>query len=193
MTGLRVSTMARLKEPSRAEMAGEQRRIAEKVSASFGGLAGPYAVWIREPELAERLFDVVDYLRTRAPLPARLRLLATLLAVRHWRAAYAWSVNAPLALKAGLPARAIQAIEKGQTPRFDDATEHAVYVLATELLETRALSDASYQKAVGAIGERFVWEVAIVLGYFSTVSLTVNAFDVRPARGKAPAFSKRAQ
>jgi 4-carboxymuconolactone decarboxylase len=182
--------MARFTEKIVDRMTGEQRRVADTVTAAFGGLAGPYVVWIDEPDLAERLFRVVDYLRNAAPLPHRLRLIATLMAVRYWRAAYAWNVNAHQAELNGVPKSVTAAIERGETPEFDDAKDRAAYELCHELLETRALGEAGFAKAVAALGEQFVREIAITLGYFSTVALTVNAFKVLPAPDKMPSFAR---
>jgi 4-carboxymuconolactone decarboxylase len=185
-----IGAMARFEEKIVADMTGNQRRVADTVSAAFHGLAGPYVVWIDEPEIAERLFRVVDYLRNEAPLPHRLRLIATLMAVRYWRAAYAWNVNAQQAELNGVPTSAIAAMERGETPKFDDAKDRAAYEMCRELLETRALSDAGFAKAVAALGVAFVREIAITLGYFSTVALTVNAFNVLPPPDKMPAFAR---
>ena len=172
--------MARVTAPKLSDMTPEQQRVAEKVAARIGGIQGPYVPWLTEPVLCERILDLLDYLRDGTPLPARLRLLAGLLTVRHWRAAYAWSATAPLAIAAGLREPVLAAIERGDRPDFDEDGDRAVYDLVTELLGSRALGDETYRRALACLGEAALRDAVVTVGYFCVVSLTLLAYDVAP-------------
>ena len=183
--------MARLQDLAREDMTAAQLRLADRITAAFGTVGGPYKVLIHEAELTERLQDVLDYLRNDLAVPARLRMLATMVVVRYWRAAYAWSVNRPNAIKEGLSEAVLDAIERGEVPHLDRAEDRAVYDASVELLETRALSDATYRRAVEILGEKYLREIVVILGFFAVIALCVNAFEVELRPGAMPpAFAR---
>jgi 4-carboxymuconolactone decarboxylase len=55
-----------------------------------------------------------------------------------------------------------------------------VYAFAKELLKTRKVCAATYERAIAEIGLTAVVELVGILGYYSLVSLTINAFEVPP-------------
>jgi 4-carboxymuconolactone decarboxylase len=181
--------MARIAVP--AEMSAEQKSVAERIKKSIGQpqVGGPYSAWINRPELASRILALSDYIR-QSSVPPRLKMLAVLLSIRHWGADFPWSAQVPRALEAGLSQSIITAIGEGKTPSFSDLDEEAVYQLATELLERRALSDATYRRALDRVGQGELVELVAIVGHFSTVSLTAIAFDIHPARPPATPLKK---
>ena len=174
--------MARVSVP--AEMSAEQNSVAERVKKSIGRpqIGGPYSAWIHRPELCSRILELSDYFRDGAILPPKLRMIGVLLSVRHWGADYPWSAQAPRALEAGLSQAAVTAIGEGKIPSFTDLDEEAAYQVASELLERRALSDATYRRALDRLGQDALVELVVIVGHFSTVSLTAVAFDIQPAQ-----------
>src|ERR1700761_6062857 len=60
-----------------------------------------------------------EHLRWGTSLPDRLSELAIIATAQFWRAQYEWYAHAPLAEKAGVPAAAIEAIRRGETPNFE--------------------------------------------------------------------------
>jgi 4-carboxymuconolactone decarboxylase len=181
--------MARVAVPT--SMSAEQKAVAEKIKASIGRpeIGGPYSAWIQRPELASCILQLSDHIRTSS-VPPRLRMLAILLSIRHWGADFPWSAQVPRALEAGLSQAIVTAIGEGKTPSFSDLDEEAVYQLATELLERRELSDATYRRALDRLGEGDLVELVASIGHFSTVSLTAVAFDIHPARPPSPPLKK---
>jgi 4-carboxymuconolactone decarboxylase len=180
--------MARVTTPT--DMTMEQKRVAEAIVKMIGAVGGPYSAWIHRPELAERLQAMSQYLRTHSVISPRLRLLAVLIVVRHWNADYPWSVQAPNAIEAGIGPAIVAAIADGKAPVFKDLDEEVVYEFSTELLRGGAVSDVTYRRALDRLGQGVLTELVGVLGHFTTVSLTVNAFDIRPTRDFSPSLSK---
>jgi 4-carboxymuconolactone decarboxylase len=180
--------MPRITVPT--EMTAEQKPVAERIAKALGVVGGPYSAWIHRPELASRIFDLHDYFRNEAAIPGRLRLLAVLLTIRHWGADYAWSVQVPHALGAGLSLAIVAAVGEGKTPSFTDPDEAVVYHIATELLERRAISDATYQQALDRLGQPALIELVAVIGHFSLICLTAIAFDIPPTKNPAVPLRK---
>jgi 4-carboxymuconolactone decarboxylase len=181
--------MARIAVP--ADMSAEQKSVAEQIKASIGRpeVGGPYSAWIHRPELALRILQLSDYLR-QSSVPPRLRMLAVLLSIQHWGADFPWSAQVPRALEAGLSQSVITAIGEGKTPSFSDLDEEAVYQFASELLERRGVSDATYRRALDRVGEGTLVELVATVGHFSTVSFAAVAFDIHPARPPATPLKK---
>ena len=86
-------------------------------------------------------------------------------------------------LKAGLDAGTIEAIRVGKPPNLTKSDEAAVYAFAKELLDTRKVSAATYERAVAEIGLTAVVELVGILGYYSLVSMTINALKCLAADG----------
>jgi 4-carboxymuconolactone decarboxylase len=171
--------MARLKEIPADAMTAEQTAAAGRISKMIHGLHGPYAVWIQRPNLAEAMLGVLRAIRDQAVLPRRTRMMATITVIRHWGADYAWGVNKPLALDAGVPESVVEAVEKRQKPVFNDANDELAYLVAVELLNERKLSDATFNRAQSILGDEQLTELVSAVGYFSAVALTVVAYDIK--------------
>jgi 4-carboxymuconolactone decarboxylase len=171
--------MARLKEIAAGDMTAEQTAAAGRIAQMIHGLHGPYAVWIQRPKLAEAMLGVLRAIRDEAVLPRRMRMMATITVIRHWGADYAWGVNKPLALDAGVPESVVEAVEKRQKPVFDDANDALAYQVAVELLNERKLSDATFDRAQSVLGDEQLTELVSAVGYFSAVALTVVAYDIK--------------
>lgn len=171
--------MARIDPLRREEMDAEQGRAYDEAAARGGRLGGPNGIYIRVPELFRLNQGFGDYLRASA-LSDRHRLIATLAAVRRWNGAYAWGAQARDALKAGIPRETIDSINRRETPVLDDAEDRAVLAAATELAETGSLADASFERARAALGFNRLLDVVATVGFFTAVSLCVNAFEVEP-------------
>ena len=81
------------------DLQGEPRALAEDIlKISSVGLAGPYNPMLRSPQLAERLFRLLDYLRFNTSLPRRLNEFAILIQARLWTSQVEWYTHYPLAI-----------------------------------------------------------------------------------------------
>ena len=64
--------------------------------------------------------------------------------------------------------------------------EAAVYNFATELLDTKQVSDATFDAAKALLGERGVVELVNVMGYYGIVSMLLNVDRYPLADGRSP-------
>lgn len=180
--------MSRITVPT--EFTAEQKPVAEEIMKTIGQLGGPYGAWINRPELAKRIHNLSNYYRGPAAIPDKLRLLAVLVTIRHWGAEFPWSAQVPQALKAGLAQATIHAIGEGKVPSLTDPDEEVVYQVATELLDRRSLSDATYRRALDRLGQGVLTELVALVGHFTTVSLTAVAFQIDVRNPPAVAMRK---
>jgi hypothetical protein len=64
----------------------KQKPLGEQImKISSTGIGGPYNAMLRSPVLAQRLFDLFDYLRWQTSVPTRLNEFAILIIGRQWR------------------------------------------------------------------------------------------------------------
>jgi 4-carboxymuconolactone decarboxylase len=94
----------------------------------------------------------------------------------------------PLAEKAGVPAAAVEAIRLGETPSFTQRDEALVHRVCTELFKTRRLSDGTFNDSVTTLGETGLTEVIAIIGYYTLIGNTLNAFQVAVPEGITTPF-----
>src|SRR5215831_13106417 len=142
---------------SEAEMTPEQKAMAEGVVAGpRGGLNGPFNVLLRSPDLGDRVQKVGEYVRFKTSLPPRLNELAILVTARAWTAQYEWYAHHALALKAGFQPAICDDADAGRRPGKMEKDEDAIYNFTRELIDTKHVSDATFNAVKEKFGERGV-------------------------------------
>ncbi|MFC1492291.1 carboxymuconolactone decarboxylase family protein [Nitrospinota bacterium] len=182
--------MSRLPVISVEEMSEKQRQIHDGiVSGKRAGFRGPFNVWIHSPDFLERLEKVGAYLRYDTTLSPRLSEMAILITARFWTAQYEWFAHVPHAVKGGLDEEIISAIAERRRPENMKPDEAALYDFCTDLHEKHAVSDAVYRAALDQFGEQGVVDLTGLIGQYTMVSMTLNAFEVPLPGGAEPPLS----
>jgi 4-carboxymuconolactone decarboxylase len=168
------------------QLNAEQRTLVnDLLSGTRTSLGGPFNVLLRSPEMGNLAQKLGEQIRFRSSLPPRLNEMAILLTAQWWASQYEWHAHKPLALQAGLSAAAVDDIQAGRRPAGMRDDEAAVYDFSHELRERRRVSDATFQRAVGLLGERGVVDLIGVMGYYDLVSMALNV-DRYPLPAGAP-------
>jgi 4-carboxymuconolactone decarboxylase len=141
---------------------------------------------VRNPELARRAQHLGELLRYETSLAPSLSELAILVCGRHWTSHHEWTAHKKIALTAGVDPRTIDDIAAGRSPFLKGPLEEAVYHVSAALLSKGKLPSALYQQGLEALGERGMVELVGILGYYSLVALTLNAFDIGLPESFAP-------
>ncbi|POF28968.1 carboxymuconolactone decarboxylase family protein [Roseibium marinum] len=179
--------MTRLPPVDPENLTPRQKEVFEAIrSGPRGKVRGPLAVWLNRPDLADRAQALGRYCRYDSLLPPRLSELAILATARVWMSEYEWAAHKPVALKAGIAPRIVEAIRTGGEPVFDEADEEIVYRFSKTLHTERRVSDALYKQAVDLLGEEAVVDLTGILGYYTLISMTINVFEVPPPEGLPP-------
>src|SRR5262249_50598134 len=111
-------------------------------------------------------------------LSPRLSELSMLITARFWNAHYEWYAHKKEALKAGVDPAIIEDIKNRKTPKFAKADERAVYEFSDTLHKTHQVPDDKYKAVVDLVGEEGAVELVGLLGYYTLISMTLNAFQV---------------
>jgi len=166
-------------------MSSEQRTVYEEsvaLGTPNGTSGGPYTAYIRNPEYMRLHRSLSIYLRNNS-LPGRLRQMLVLRTIKHWDAKYPWVVQVRASLSEGLEQSIIDAIGKGQVPALTSPEYTAAFQFCSELLDTKQVSDATYERTLKLFGERGLVDIVATIGLFTTTALTANAFDIAPPKG----------
>jgi len=157
------------------EMTPEQKTMMEHlVSGERRGAGGPFNVLLRSPEMGDIAQQFGASMRFHSSLPRKLNEMAIIITARHWTAQYEWSAHRTAAAQAGLNEPIIQAIAAGKRPGSMDADETIIYNFATELLNTKQVSDPVFKAVKDKFGERGVVDLIGVMGYYQFVSMLLN-------------------
>jgi len=178
--------MPRLPEVDREKLSSEQGKIYDEIQRVRGRVRGPFAVWLRNAELAQHALGLQDMFAARVQLDRRLVQLMILVAARAANAQYAWYIHEPHALEHGISQEIVDAIRERRTPDFTGDDERLVYDITLELNTTRTLSEFTFNRGMAVFGEQKMVELVSGIGFYSMVAMTLNAFDVSVPTGIKP-------
>lgn len=179
--------MSRIPLPTPDSMSDDQKRVYERiVSGPRGRLVGPLRAALHNPELAERWQALGALLRFGTSLPPRVSELAIVVTARRWNSQIEWHIHAQAARAAGISDAVLDAIQHRSEPAFDNRDDEIVYAYACQLQETGQVEPALYAEAVRRWAAVGVVELTAVIGYYTMVSMTLNAHEI-PMPDDAPA------
>jgi 4-carboxymuconolactone decarboxylase len=164
----------------------QKKAIEEFKAARSADISGPFVPLLRSPEVMTRARAMGDYLRFRSSLPPRLSEFVILLTARKWTQQYEWNAHAPLALKGGLKESIVRAIAEGRKPEGLAEDEATVYALFDEIQKNQSVSDATYARALGKIGEQGIIDVMGITGYYTLLAMVMNTARTPLPEGAKP-------
>ena len=178
--------MSRVPPLDPAALTPEQQRVAAEIAGARKNVRGPFTIWLRNPKLAEHANQFGVALRDSKVLDRRLFELAVLVVCRAWLVQYAWSSHAPAAEAAGISPEVVAAIRDNRKPEFTRDDEAVVYDVATEIMQTRDLSQPGYDRAVSRFGVEGTVDLISTIGYYAMVGIFLKSFGVPTPTGDTP-------
>jgi 4-carboxymuconolactone decarboxylase len=168
----------RLKLLSPGEMTEDQKKTYdESIASKRGRPPEPMMAWLNSPEMARHATRLGAYLRFDTLFPAKLSEIAILVTARHWTSHYEWYAHTRLALAGGMDPQIIEDIRQRRPPHFGDPKAQVIYDVATSLHRTHVLPNPLYDRATHVLGERGLVEIIGLCGYYTLVSMTLNAYE----------------
>lgn len=167
----------------------QQRPLGEKIlKISSVGLAGPYNPMLRSPVMAQRMYDLLDYLRWHTSVPTKLNEFAILIQARLWRSQVEWFAHYPLALKAGLSEKVAADLKANRRPTTMEPDEAIVYDFCMELSQKHEVSDETFDRAKKLLGEQGVVDLVAVSGTYVAIAMILSAAQEGVPPGKEAPF-----
>lgn len=177
-------TLTRMPILDETALTPEQRPVFDAIAGGKRGVVqGPLRVWLQSPTLADRAQALGSFCRYETQLEPRLSELAVLVTGAFWRSGFEWAVHAPIAVNAGLQEDVVETIRLGGAPIFERDDEAVVYDFSRQLHAKRRVDDRTYWQACNILGQQTVVELVGLLGYYTLISMTINAFEVPVPEG----------
>ncbi len=172
-------TFGRFSETPVAEMSPETKDAYDFTMGLRGLVPGPHRIWLANPKLSKTIVPTGAYYQKHSTLTkAEIEIVTNLITAR-WMSAYASYEHEKIGEEQGhLPAEKVERIIAGLPVGFEDAREEAVYQLAAALVVPRIVPLGLYKRAKALLGDAGIADVAVLIGWFTMVCATLNAFDV---------------
>ena len=181
------------KPPRFAQLTAEtltdaQRPLAEQImKISRVGIGGPYNALLRSPVMAQRMYDLLDYLRWNSSVPMRLNEFAILIQGRLWRSQVEWFAHFPIAVKAGLSEKVALDLKANKRPEGMQPDEAAVYDFCMELSTKHAVSDETFNRLRQFLSEQQVADLTVISGTYVTIAMILSVSEAGvPAGSELP-------
>ena len=144
-----------------------------------GQVPGPHKIWLANPQLSRTAVPIGAYYQKLSSLSKAEIEIVTNVINGRWRAAYSNYEHEIIGKEAGkLPADKVEALIAGLHTSFEDGRQQVVYDLACTLAAQRVVPLGLYRKAKALLEDKGIVDVTMLMGWFTGVSLTLNAFDV---------------
>jgi 4-carboxymuconolactone decarboxylase len=171
-------TFGRYAEIPYDQMTPEQQDGYRSLLEARGRLPGPNKIYVHNPKLVKVMGPLGAYFRTGYSLSEREREIAVVVVNSKFHSAYPTAAHERAGKAAGLPADKVEAMLSGLPTSFDDTREQVVYEMAVCLTEARWVSKGLYDRAVEALGHVGITDVITLMGFYTSVSMTLAFYDV---------------
>ena len=171
-------TFGRYAEIPFDEMTPEQQQAYRSLIETRGRLPGPNKIYVHNPNLVKVMGPLGAYFRTGYSLSEREREIAVVITTSRWHSAYPTNAHERAGKAAGLPADKVEAMLSGLPTAFDDKREQVIYEVAICLTEGRWVSKGLFDRAVAALGHEGITDVICLIGFYTSVSMTLAFYDV---------------
>jgi 4-carboxymuconolactone decarboxylase len=167
---------------SKDQLAAKNHAIADGIIGSRGSLHGPFSVFLHSPELSGRLAHLGAYIRFEGTLDMRVRVLAAMTVAREFDAAYVWGAQTGNARRQKVPETTITAIKENRSDGVP-ADDLAIIDFTRALLRKHRVTDAAAADMRRRFGDDGFIQLTGAIGYYSMLSMTVNACELEAAPG----------
>jgi 4-carboxymuconolactone decarboxylase len=172
-------SFGRFQETPKAEMSPDMKAAFDFTIKLRGEVPGPHKIWICNPKLSETIVPTGAYYQTKSTLSKAEIEIVTNVINGRWLAAYSNYEHEMIGENLGhLPPEKVGALISNLPISFDDPRQQVVYELATTLAQPRIVPVGLFRRAKDLITEAGIVDVTVLMGWFTAVSLTLNAFDV---------------
>ena len=143
-----------------------------------GRLNGPPSLWLLSPGVGMVFEAMQGAIRSTMAVTPRCAEIVILAVGRHCKSEFEIFAHKMAAKAVGLTEQDVAALLADKAPHFTDPVERAALAAAKALLGTGDLSDQQYADAVAVLGQRQLFEVIVIVGFYQAIALQLTAFRV---------------
>lgn len=154
-------------------------------------VAGPAAVSMYSPKVAEAFHTLNQYLRNDGVVPARYYEVAILHAAWEFEQAYEWSAHEPAARRVGVPDAVIDAIKYDRELEGLEKKDELIIRLGRALFRDHEVDSALYAEVVEQFGQQGMVELVTIMGDYVMVGLVLTTVDQHLTPGRTNTLPAR--
>lgn len=164
----------------------DRRRLVDE----HGRLQGAFNSRLLDPSVGAATQKLGATLRYSDALTEREREreLVVLEAARSERCSYEWHGHSAVARAAGLSEEQLGALSAGGSVAGLESSEASVLGIARSIVANGDLADAAFDDAVASVGERKLFHIVSLIGYYRATALTLRLWRVPLLEGDEPVF-----
>ncbi|WP_458319828.1 carboxymuconolactone decarboxylase family protein [Mycolicibacterium brisbanense] len=197
MTEHQTGLGGRLPLADPADLSATQRELFDKMTSTVvpwadetgfhsttadGRFIGPFNPALHNPEMTSAAASLLLGEREHTSLSPRVREVVILAVGAAWQSEYEMYAHTAAARKVGLSEDAIRALVSGAVPDDLSKDETIAAELTRQLSTSHRVDEALYQQAETCFGAKGLTDIAMLIGIYHTVSLTLNLFEVPAPR-----------
>jgi alkylhydroperoxidase family enzyme len=141
------------------------------------------ATLLRHPDLFQRVADLSIQLQGCGVLLPRDRQLAILRTTWLCQAPYAWGEHVKHSKRIGISTEEIERVTQGSSAPGWDEHAQAILRAVEELYEKAMITDLTWEKLSKRLDEKQLFELAVLIGQFTTVAYFQNTLRLRLSAG----------
>ena len=170
--------MARVPYVRREDMPDEHMHIYDRIASTRGSVQNVFAALLNNPEAAQVVTGVGEYLRYRCSLDPAIRETAILATARELGSHYEWAQHEPVAREVGVSEEVIEAIRSGRAPMGIPAKEGVFAQGAREIAREGQLSPKTFSAIEHLLGTGNTVDFLVLCGYYSMVAGIIASLGV---------------
>jgi 4-carboxymuconolactone decarboxylase len=141
-----------------------------------GVLRGPFNAMLLSPPVGGAVQAVGAAVRYGSVLSDRLREIAILAVAARWGSAFEREAHEAVGRVRGLDDHELGVLRAGALPESADPDERTALRMVAALVHRGALTDDEYADAVAVLGERGLFELTTLVGYYGMLALQLRVF-----------------
>ncbi|MEU2265626.1 carboxymuconolactone decarboxylase family protein [Streptomyces olindensis] len=141
-----------------------------------GRLRGPFNAMLLSPPVGMAVQAVGAAVRYESVLTDRVREMAVLAVAAHWNSTFEREAHEAVGRACGLTDSELSTLRAGGLPDLADPAERAALCATAALVEVGALNDQEYDDTVAEWGERGLFELTTLVGYYALLALQLRVF-----------------
>lgn len=145
-----------------------------------GRLNGPPSLWLLSPAVGAVFEAMQGAIRGGISLSPRRMEIVVLAVGAHCQSEFEIYAHRMAAKAVGLSDAEVERLLSDQVPLFEDPVDRTVAETARAMLKTGDLNDQEYAEAVSQLGERGVFEITVLVGFYEAIALQLRVFRVVP-------------
>lgn len=156
------------------------KRVIE-LTDEQGGLHGPFNAWMLAPPIGSALEALGAAIRFSSCFDGRLRELAILTVARHFDSAFERYAHEAIGRDLGITDAELAAVRRGDVPTTASEQERLALMFTHELLTSGGdIADDDYRRATQQLGQRGVFELSTLVGFYGMVAMQLRLYRVEP-------------